>query len=110
MCSKGVCVSSILCQTATSGFIKDAWELKEHWRKKTCLDARSVKVKVHQLTVWILFDARSVKVKKPQLTVWIPSKYMSVKTHSKLCQLFNTLVIGESGGCLDATSAHITAA
>ena len=30
VCSKGVCVNSMLCQTATSGFIKDAWELKEH--------------------------------------------------------------------------------
>ena len=30
----------------TSGFIKGAWELKEHWRKKACLDARSVKVSV----------------------------------------------------------------
>ena len=30
----------------TSGFIKGAWDLKEHWRKKACLDARSVKVSV----------------------------------------------------------------
>ena len=36
---------------ATAGFIKEARELKEHRRKKACLDTRSVKVKVLQLTV-----------------------------------------------------------
>ena len=65
VCFKGVGVNSILCQSWTSGFIKDAQELEEHWRKKACLDARSVKVKV------------------PQIIVWISSKYMSVKRHSK---------------------------
>ena len=66
--------SQFIARYVATRFIKDAQELKKHRRNKACFDARSVKVKVSQLTVWLL------------------PKYMSVKTYLNLYQLFNTLV------------------
>ena len=77
----------------TSGFIKGAWELKEHWRKKACLDARSVKVSV------ITDSLNSTQVHVGEDT------FEAVSTFQYLGD-----VTGESGGCIDANSARITAA
>ena len=90
---KALVWTQYFARTATSGFIKDALELKEHWRKKACLDAKSVKVKV------------------PQLAVWISHKSCRWR-HIRSCANFTIpwWHVGESGGCIDATSAHITTA
>ena len=50
---KKLVYTQYFARSATSGFIKDCQELKKHWRKKACLDTKSVKVNVSQLAVWI---------------------------------------------------------
>ena len=44
-----------------------------------------------------------------QLTVWVLPRYMSLETHSKECQLFDTLVAWLENR-VDVTGARITAA
>ena len=51
MCSKGVGVNSILCQTYNLWIHKRCSGVKGTLKKKVCLDAKSVKVKVPQLAV-----------------------------------------------------------